>query len=1108
MKTQPKNLVAVVMVVLSLAAGHAHAISIGANFVNDNNGGEQDADVDSLSAGELAGAPGYAQTNWNNLGRWGNPTTLNDSTGNASGVDITWDADWTVNLGGTPATPDQKLMYGFDQATGVANDDGPPFNGYSSPNQPDSRVRGLTAWLASRGASTYSVILYVDGDRTDGSVSEWWLQGIATDGSFGGGITLGGDLTPHIFMSDSNNFSGTYIQVPPSATSMGAAAAGNYILFTGLSADMFVQRCEDTYATYAPRSAIQIVPEYTIPHIDAQPAQLPAGALYKGQSFSLSVVAAGSSLQYQWRKNSTNLVGQTTASFSASNITTNDSGTYDVVITNSFGSVTSAPVMITVNGQSPPQNAAVSPASVTRGVGGVVTLTLTVNGSTPFSYQWIKDATPLTGQTNATLVLTNLALVDSGSYICAVTNFLGGMVSTAGTLTVNPVAGTTLGINFTDHGEVVTATAFAVPVANWTDLAGANGFQSVGSLAVTWASANTWHTSASTPGEGEVFAGYLDDGNGGPSVTISGLNGAFGACVVRTLGATDNGSGLHFVTLTNDSQSLTYAAPTASGSQLTGISSVSTPLYDDGLKLKGYTGDSGGVRGGLAGIIITDKPVIDQQPHGPTNTVYVGGAFSLAGADAFGVPGLGYQWRKNGSDISGATYLNYTNPAPTTGDSGNYTLVVTNAFGSATSSVVAVTISSSAPINVAINPASAAYSVGGTVVFTVAADGNLPLTFQWYKGASLLSGKNAPALTLSNLQPGDAGSYTCAVTNSLGGVLSPAVVLTISAVPPASMGINFAESGEPVSVTAFGVDPTNWTDLAIPTAPFTSSVTIGPVNVMCAASDPWQQQIDPTTGDTNAVFYAYLDDGAPGGYVTFTGLAGVFPVYVVQALGATDNGSSLLPVTVNGSQMVSYLSPVADTNIDILDPSPLVGLSTQSTALYADTLTLQAQPGLSGQGRGGLAGVIITDKPVYEGGPQTPTSTIYTGGSFSLTGLTVIGVPPLSYQWRKNGVEISAANSAVYTKPNASAADNGNYDVVVTNAYGSVLSAAVPVTVSTATVPNVTATYSGSHLILNWPAGTLLEATNVTGPWTTNSAASPYTNAPTAPQQFYRLLLP
>ena len=43
--------------------------------------------------------------------------------------------------------------------------------------------------------------------------------------------------------------------------------------------------------------------------------------------------------------------------------------------------------------------------------------------------------------------------------------------------------------------------------------------------------------------------------------------------------------------------------------------------------------------------------------------------------------------------------------------------------------------------------------------------------------------------------------------------------------------------------------------------------------------------------------------------------------------------------------------------------------------------------------------------------------------------------------------------------------------------------------------------------MLNWTSGTLLEATNLSGPWVTNPAVSPYTVVPTNAQMFYRLLL-
>ncbi len=55
--------------------------------------------------------------------------------------------------------------------------------------------------------------------------------------------------------------------------------------------------------------------------------------------------------------------------------------------------------------------------------------------------------------------------------------------------------------------------------------------------------------------------------------------------------------------------------------------------------------------------------------------------------------------------------------------------------------------------------------------------------------------------------------------------------------------------------------------------------------------------------------------------------------------------------------------------------------------------------------------------------------------------------------------------------------------------------------------PTVTLTIQKvqSGLQLTWPQGTLLEATDVAGPYVTNNAASPYTFTPTGPAKFFRV---
>jgi hypothetical protein len=60
-----------------------------------------------------------------------------------------------------------------------------------------------------------------------------------------------------------------------------------------------------------------------------------------------------------------------------------------------------------------------------------------------------------------------------------------------------------------------------------------------------------------------------------------------------------------------------------------------------------------------------------------------------------------------------------------------------------------------------------------------------------------------------------------------------------------------------------------------------------------------------------------------------------------------------------------------------------------------------------------------------------------------------------------------------------------------------------------ATTPSVTLSLqsTGGQLQLQWSQGSLLEATNLAGPWTTNTATSPYVVVPTEPQKFFRVIV-
>jgi hypothetical protein len=241
-----------------LAGAQAVGNAISVNFVNTGEAGVQNGTVevpitDALLPGEVAGAPGYQQSNWNNFGRWGQTVAMNDNTGSvAAGVTSTWDSNNAWNNGAGVATPNAKLMNGYIDALGLPNIDSPfkffgttttpPATTATNDNRPIVWVAGLSSWLAAQGATTYSVVLYADGDGTDGRKGEYWLQAANTGDP---PTLLGPDLTSHVFITDTTNFSGTFTEVPLSANTVDSAASGNYIVFSGLSADSFLLRSEE-----------------------------------------------------------------------------------------------------------------------------------------------------------------------------------------------------------------------------------------------------------------------------------------------------------------------------------------------------------------------------------------------------------------------------------------------------------------------------------------------------------------------------------------------------------------------------------------------------------------------------------------------------------------------------------------------------------------------------------------------------------------------------------------------------------------------------------------------------------------------------------------------
>jgi alpha-tubulin suppressor-like RCC1 family protein len=173
-------------------------------------------------------------------------------------------------------------------------------------------------------------------------------------------------------------------------------------------------------------------PTSSVPAIVQQPVSL---TVISGGVAVFSVVATGTTLNYQWLKNGMGISGATDSIYSISSATAADTGSYSVVVKNSVGQVTSLPV--TLNVVIPP-GISQQPQSRTVTVGGSASFSVAATG-TNVSYQWKKNGANLVGATNASLNMTNLQATDAGSYSVVVSNSAGSVTSSNATLTVNPV---------------------------------------------------------------------------------------------------------------------------------------------------------------------------------------------------------------------------------------------------------------------------------------------------------------------------------------------------------------------------------------------------------------------------------------------------------------------------------------------------------------------------------------------------------------------------------------------------------------------------------------------------------------------------------------------
>ncbi len=654
-----------VLTVLDIALPQ-HAISL--NFVGAASSGNAfggATDLGLLASGDLAGFLPVAS--WNNsaatngVASQATPLALVDNTGAGTPASATWSSTntWAVlaSQGAASAkTEAGRLLHGYIERR-LSNAPG-----------------NASATFTQIPYGTYDVYVYLTGGAV-GQVGKVTANGDDNTARYykAAGGTLG--TSPAFMMS-------------PAATlseAQGLAYNANFVRLAGLSgASLTVAVADALTGTNAGGlagvSIVDVTPSGTAypPLVATPPASLfkPGGS---NVSFTVSAssINAGGVLSYQWQKDSVNLPGQTSATLSLTNVSSADTGSYTVVVTDSPAGKTPASVsqsasLVVVDGARPALvNVDIGTASsgVMAGEGVLRTSGIPESGANQNLGQGSEVWTGLTGASGSATYST---LKDSAGFTLAGLSF---QTAGAGGVEDNTTAGF-LGSSTTGAGPLMrdmlytdsTTTPITCTVGGLGDFVGKKFTLVV--YAVGKRSTNLFESESTI--------------NDDATVTLSGNNNHLGTAPQLT----DNSAGRNpaenpqaYVAF----QGIVSATGTVSWTLGPGTGSDVGRVPLNGFQLL------------LTNEDVNVPPTVNTDPVGAT--ILAGLPYTLT-AGVTASPAASLQWQKStdgGStwaNISGATASSYAFAAVSASDAGQYRLVASNAVGTDTSNAATLVVQS------------------------------------------------------------------------------------------------------------------------------------------------------------------------------------------------------------------------------------------------------------------------------------------------------------------------------------------------------------------------------------------------------------------------------
>ena len=424
----------------------------------------------------------------------------------------------------------------------------------------------------------------------------------------------------------------------------------------------------------------------------------------EGQPAAFAVTATGTApIEYQWQRNGTDIPGATSAEYRLPAATMADDGAlFQARVSNVAGSVVSAPALLTVQ---PLVGASIAtqPNGATATAGTSVTFGVQAVGTAPLSYQWQRDGQDIAGATASSYTLAAPGLADDGAvFRVVVTNPAGSITSTEAVLNVvsesiaAPIIVTQPESAAVLDGDSVVLSVAASGTGPFSYQWQRNGAPIAGATELAYTSGTL-----ALADSGASFAVVVS--NGGGSVTS---NSATIMVSARPITITEQpaprtrapGETASFTVVTTGSDPKTYQW-LRNGAELAGAnaSSYTTPaltVADSGARFAVRVGNAAGSTTSEAALLTVESapvaPTIATQPESVTVTAGLPASFSVVAA---GTGTLSYQWRRDGTAISGARAPTYTLPATVEADNAaRFSVLVSSSAGSVVSAEAVLTV--------------------------------------------------------------------------------------------------------------------------------------------------------------------------------------------------------------------------------------------------------------------------------------------------------------------------------------------------------------------------------------------------------------------------------